>query len=152
MQAQSQNFVLIEGELYRKGLDELLLRCLSFLNIMEVTKQIHEGVCGAYQAEIKMRWLIRRHGYFWPTILSDCINYSKGCQQYQKYGSIQRIPVVELHSIVNPWPFKGWVMDLIGKIYPASSKGHNFILFSIDYFTKWVEAVPLKKVEQKDVI
>ena len=43
-------------------------------------------------------------------------------------------------------------MDLIGKIYPASSKGHNFILGSTDYFTKWVEVVPLKKVEQKDVI
>ena len=43
-------------------------------------------------------------------------------------------------------------MDLIGKIYPASSKGHNFILVAIDYFTKWVEAVPLKNVEQKNVI
>ena len=59
---------------------------------------------------------------------------------------------MELHSIVKPWPFKGWAINLIGKICPASSKGHNFILVSIDYFTKWVEAVPLKKVEQKDAI
>ena len=43
-------------------------------------------------------------------------------------------------------------MDLIRKIHPASSKGHNFILVSTDYITRWVEAVPLKKVEQKDVI
>ena len=41
-------------------------------------------------------------------------------------------------------------MNLIGKIYPTSSKGHNII--AIDYFTKWVEAVPLKKAEHKDVI
>ena len=59
---------------------------------------------------------------------------------------------MELYSFMEPWPFRGWVMDLIRKIYPASSKGHNFILVAIDYFTKWVEAVPLKKVEQKDVI
>ena len=58
---------------------------------------------------------------------------------------------MELHSIVKPWPFRGWAMDLIGKIYPALSKGHNFILVAIDYFTKWVEA-SLKKAEQKDVI
>ena len=58
---------------------------------------------------------------------------------------------MELLSTVKPWPFKGWAMDLIGKIYPVSSKGHNFILVAIDYFTKWVEAVPWKKVEQKDV-
>ena len=43
-------------------------------------------------------------------------------------------------------------MDLIEKIHPASSKGHNFILVAIDYFTKWVEAVPLKKAKRKDVI
>ena len=59
---------------------------------------------------------------------------------------------MELHSIVKPWPFKGWAMDLVGKIYAASSKEHNFILVTTDYFTKWVEVVPLKKAEQKDVI
>ena len=60
---------------------------------------------------------------------------------------------MELHSILKPWPLGGWAMDLIGKIYLTSSNGHNFILVAIDYFTKCVEAiVPLKKVEQKDVI
>ena len=43
-------------------------------------------------------------------------------------------------------------MNLIGKIYPASLKRYNFILVDTDYFTKWVEIVPLKKAEQKDVI
>ena len=152
MKAQLQNFVLIEGELYRKGLDGLLLRCLSFPDNMEVMKQVHEGVCGAHKVRIKMRWLIKRLGYFWSTILSGCINYSKGCQQCKKSGNIQRIPVVELHSIVKPWPFRGWAIDLIGKIYPTSLKGHNFILVATYYFTKWVEVVPLKKAKQKDVI
>ena len=106
LKAQSQNFVLMEGELYRKGLDGLLLRCLSFPNSMEVMKQVYEGVCGPHQVGIKIQWLIRRYGYFWPTIPRDCINYSKGCQQCKKYGSIQRIPAMELHSIVKPWPFR----------------------------------------------
>ncbi|XP_073014564.1 uncharacterized protein [Primulina eburnea] len=43
-------------------------------------------------------------------------------------------------------------MDLIGKIYLASSKGHSFILVATMFFTKWVEAVPLKRAEQGDVI
>ena len=81
VKAQSQNFVILERELYIKGLDGLLLRCLSCPDSMEVMKQVHERVCGAHQAGIKMRWPIKRHGYFWPTILGDCINYSKGCQQ-----------------------------------------------------------------------
>ena len=36
-------------------------------------------------------------------------------------------------------------MDIIGKIHPASSKGHSFILIATNYFTMWAEAVPLKK-------
>ena len=43
-------------------------------------------------------------------------------------------------------------MDMIGKIHPASSKGHEWILAITDYFTKWVEAVPMKKVKSEDVI
>ena len=39
-------------------------------------------------------------------------------------------------------------MDLIGKIHPTASMGHNFIVVATYYFTKWVEAVPLKKVQQ----
>ena len=119
---------------------------------MEVMKQVHEGVYGAHQSGVKIRWLIRIHDYFWPTILKDYITYSKGCQRCQRYGSIQRIPAVELNSIVKPSPFRGWAMDLIRKIHPTSSKGHNFILVATDYFTKWVDAVPLKKAKQKDVI
>ncbi|RVW74434.1 hypothetical protein CK203_058152 [Vitis vinifera] len=33
-----------------------------------------------------------------------------------------------------------WGIDIIGKISPKSSNGHEFILVAIDYFTKWVEA------------
>jgi hypothetical protein len=41
---------------------------------------------------------------------------------------------------------------LIGQIYPSSSKGYKFILAATDYFTKWVEAVPLKMATSKDII
>ena len=54
--------------------------------------------------------------------------------------------------MVKHWPFRGWTIDLIGKIYLALSKGYSFIIVAIDYFTKWVEAIPIKKVEQRDVI
>ena len=54
VKAQSQNFILLGGELYRKRLDGLPLRCLSFPDNMEVMKLVHEGVYGAHQAGIKM--------------------------------------------------------------------------------------------------
>jgi hypothetical protein len=56
-----------------------------------------------------------------------------------------------MNAIIKPWPFRGWGMDMISKINPPSSKGHH-ILAITDYFTKWVEAIPMKSVTSMGVI
>jgi transposase InsO family protein len=43
-------------------------------------------------------------------------------------------------------------MDMISKINPPSSKGQQYILAITGYFTKWVEAIPMKSVTSNDVI
>ena len=43
-------------------------------------------------------------------------------------------------------------MDMIGQINPPTSKGHKWILAAMDYFAKWVEAVPMKNVMARDVV
>ena len=57
-----------------------------------------------------------------------------------------------MHSIIKPWPFRGWELYFIGQINPPSSKGHRFVLVSADYFTKWTEAVPLKNMTHTEII
>ncbi|XP_045802291.1 uncharacterized protein LOC123895859 [Trifolium pratense] len=80
------------------------------------------------------------------------MDYAKGCQECQKHAGIQHVPASELHLIVKPWPFRGWALDLIGEIRPASSKNQRYILVGIDYFTKWIEVVALTNVDQEAVI
>ena len=65
---------------------------------------------------------------------------------------MQRAPTSAMNPFIKPWPFRGWGIDLIGQIYPPSSKNHKFILVATDYFTKWVEAIPLKIVTSKEMI
>nr|XP_009786020.1 PREDICTED: uncharacterized protein K02A2.6-like [Nicotiana sylvestris] len=43
-------------------------------------------------------------------------------------------------------------MDVIRTIELKASNGHRLILVSIDYFTKWVEAVTFKAVNKKAVV
>jgi IS30 family transposase len=57
-----------------------------------------------------------------------------------------------LNPIIKPWPFRGWGIDLIGQINSPSSKGHKFVLLATDYFTKWLEAIPLKKVTSENMV
>ena len=49
------------------------------------------------------KWLIRRLGYYWPTILEDCFKYYKGCQACQRFGKIQIVPA----SMMNPTSNRG---------------------------------------------
>jgi hypothetical protein len=133
-------------------LEGLLLKCLGLTEVNRLLHEVHEGACGIHQSTQKMKWLIRRSGYYWPTMLEDRFKYYKRCQTCQRFGKIQMVPVSVMNPIIKPWPLRGWGMDIIGKINPPSSKGHQYILAITEYFTKWVEAIPMKSVTSKDVI
>lgn len=124
----ARNFVLYKDQLYRKSADDLLLLCMGGSDAMKVMREVHQGICGAHQAGVKMRWLIQRHDYYWPTIVKDCIEFAQSCKECQIHGPLQCVPAALLHPIVRPWPFQSWVIDIIGKIHPLSSKQHASIL------------------------
>ena len=67
------------------------------------------------------------------------------------HGDLIHVPPSELHALTSPWPFSVWGIDIIGKISPKSSSGHEFILVAIDYFTKWVEATSYAKLNAAKV-
>ena len=143
-------YVLIDDELYRRTAEDLLLKCLDSDHARVAMGEVHEGICGTHQSAPKMKWLLRRAGFYWLTMLSDCFKYYKGCEECQWFENLQFVPTALMHSIIKPWPFRGWGLDFIGQINPPSSKGHCFVL--VDYFTKWTEAVPLKNMTHKEVI
>ena len=69
------------------------------------------------------------------------------------HDDLIHVPPSELHALTSSWPFSIWGIDIIGKISPKSSSGHEFILVAIDYFTKWVEAANknIKRILRKMV-
>lgn len=38
-------------------------------------------------------------------------------------------------------------MNLVGPVIPASSKGNHYILMTIDYATRFADAIPLQNIE-----
>jgi len=136
LRCKALKFVLLDDQLYHRIVDGVLLKCLNQEEAKVLMGEIHEGVCGAHQSANKMKWMIRRASYFWPTMLENCFKYYKGCQECQKFGNIQKSLASAMNLIVKPWPFRGWAIDLIGQIFPSSSKGHKFVLVATDYFTK----------------
>ena len=118
----------------------MLLLCLDCISIDRVMREVHEGVCGPHMEGHMLACKIIRTGYFWLTIETNCCQFVLRCPECQIHGDLIHVPPSKLHALTSPWPFSIWGIDIIGKISPKSSSGHEFILVFIDYFTKWVEA------------
>nr|CAN66964.1 hypothetical protein VITISV_013143 [Vitis vinifera] len=133
-------FVICGDTLYRRSIDGMLLLCLDRASANRVMREVHAGVCGPHMGGHMLARKIMRTGYFWLTMETDCCRFVQKCPECQIHGDLIHAPPLELHALTSPWPFSVWGIDIIGKVSPKSSSGHEFILIAIDYFTKWVEA------------
>nr|KYP40711.1 Uncharacterized protein Mb2253c family [Cajanus cajan] len=89
---QALNYVLLDNELYKRGFDGILFRCLGSHESYIAMAEIHEGICETHQAGKKMKWVLSRKGLYWPTMIKDCIEFAKSCEECQKHGPIQKVP------------------------------------------------------------
>lgn len=99
--------------------------------------EVHAGVCGGHQSGTKLQHQLKRLGYYWPTMMVNCIEYAKRyriCQLHNDYGHVSVKP---LHTTSFSWPFSKWGMDIVGPITPNSANRHYYILAMTDYFSKW---------------
>ncbi|KAK2428854.1 hypothetical protein QL285_027339 [Trifolium repens] len=101
------SYIIFENDLFKKTSEGILLKCLNETEAYIAISDVHSGTCGSHQAGYKMKWFLFRQGLYWPSMLKDCIEYAKGCQECQRHSRIQHVPASELHSIVKPWPFRG---------------------------------------------
>ena len=129
-------FLLDEEVLYKKGKDQVLLRCVNSSEANRIVEEIHEGVCGTHANGHKMAGQVIRAGYYWLTLERDCIQYAQKCHKCQIYSDKIYVPSTKLHVMAPPWPFLIWGMDVIRPITPKASNGHRFIFVAINYFTK----------------
>ena len=104
---KSIKYVLLDDQLYYKTFDGVLLKYLNQEEAKVLMDEEHEGICGAHQSSYKMKLIIRRSRYFGPTILEDCFEYYKRCQDCQHFGNIQKSPVSTMNPIIKPWSFRG---------------------------------------------
>jgi hypothetical protein len=116
-------FVLDDGELYRRIVDDFLLKCLCPDQARLAMAELHEGICGTHQSAPKMKWLLGRACFYCPTMIADCFRYYKGCEECQKQWDVQLVPAALMHPIIKPWPFRGWGLDLLARFILHHQRG-----------------------------
>ncbi|KAK3009312.1 hypothetical protein RJ639_013748 [Escallonia herrerae] len=145
LRVKTARYALVEGILYKKSFSLPYLRCLRPSESLYALQEVHEGICGQHLGGRTLAQKILRQGYYWPTMQKDAIEFTRRCDQCQKFAPLSHTPVAPLTSIVSPIPFAVWGMDLLGP-FPMASGQRRFVIVAIDYFTKWTEAESLATI------
>ncbi|KAL0295989.1 UNVERIFIED_CONTAM: hypothetical protein Sradi_6651000 [Sesamum radiatum] len=92
-----------------------------------------------------------RAGYFWPTMKQDAQQLVNKCVKFQKHPTLIHQPVKPLNATLSPYLFSQWGMDIVVP-FSITNGQRKFLIVAIDYFTKWVEAEPLARITEGEVM
>ncbi|XP_072084676.1 uncharacterized protein [Arachis hypogaea] len=71
LRREAAKYATIQGQLFRKGLSQPLLKCLHPDQTDYVLREIHEGCCGHHIRGKSLARKLVRAGYYWPSMMRD---------------------------------------------------------------------------------
>jgi ribonuclease HI/transposase InsO family protein len=149
LRIKAAKYTLMKEHLLKVSAFGAMLNCLHGTEINEIMKETHEGAAGNHSGGRALALKLKKLGFYWPTMISDCKTFTAKCEQCQRHAPTIHQPTELLRAGVAPYPFMRWAMDIVGPM-PASRQ-KRFILVMTDYFTKWVEAESYATIRANDV-
>ena len=113
-------------------------------------KELHEEICGSHTGGKSIAHRAITQGYWWPNMQNEVLEYTKKCDQCQRFAPNTHQPGGFLNPLSSPWPFAQWDLDIVSP-FPKAAGNKKYLLLGTDYFTKWVEVEPLVNIRNVDV-
>ncbi|GJS44794.1 reverse transcriptase domain-containing protein [Tanacetum coccineum] len=120
--------------LFRICADQIIRRCVSGHEALEILKACHEGPTGGHHSANLTARKVFDAGFFWPTIYRDAHSMIKSCDTCQRQGKISQRDEMPQNAIQVCEIFDIWGIDFMGPF--PSSKGNKYILVAVDYLLK----------------
>ncbi|XP_019178365.1 PREDICTED: uncharacterized protein LOC109173578 [Ipomoea nil] len=144
---KAPSFQIIDGQLYKQSFGGPLLKCLLRPEAEKIMAEAHRGICAAHQGAHTLARKLVVQGYYWPTMMRDCIEWISKCGVCQAFAKKDTRPATFYTPVTTAISFAKWGIDLLGPL-PVAPGGLKFCVIAIDYFTKWVEAEPLATITE----
>ncbi|GAU29444.1 hypothetical protein TSUD_150140 [Trifolium subterraneum] len=135
-------YTMVGGKLYKRAFSAFMLLCVSNTEACRILKEVHESSCRSHIGSRSLAGKVMRVGFYWPNPHDDAAGYVRTYDKCQRYSNLHHAPGEPLKSVISPWSFYMWGVDILGP-FPISTAQARWIIVAVDYFTKWVEALPI---------
>jgi hypothetical protein len=125
-----------------------LHRCLNHEEAESILNGYHNGACGGHLSRLVIGKKILRADYFLSSIFKYCVEEVHKCHPCQVFTWNMHSHTTPLHLVITVGPFTKWGVDFVN-CNPTSAGRNQHIIMAVDYFNKWVEAMPIVKFDGK---
>ncbi|XP_043699958.1 uncharacterized protein LOC122650622 [Telopea speciosissima] len=73
VRGRAARYTLIEGELYKRSITGLLLKCLTPTHAPNALTEVHQGICDSHMGGRHLAYKVLRVGLYWPNMQKDAI-------------------------------------------------------------------------------
>ncbi|XP_019160735.1 PREDICTED: uncharacterized protein LOC109157291 [Ipomoea nil] len=98
-------YQLVDNQLYIRSFGGPLLKCLPPSEAKQVIEEAHSGICAAHQGANTLARKLLVQGYYWPSMIQDCIQMIQSCHTCQKFAEKQNRPATFYTPVTTTIPF-----------------------------------------------
>ncbi|XP_019153548.1 PREDICTED: uncharacterized protein LOC109150025 [Ipomoea nil] len=113
---KAPSFQIIDGQLYKQSFGGPLLKCLLRPEAEKIMDEAHRGICAAHQGDHTLARKLVVQGYYWPTMMRDCIEWMSRCGVCQAFARKDTRPATFYTPVTTAIPFAKWGIDLLGPL------------------------------------
>ncbi|GKA29792.1 reverse transcriptase domain-containing protein [Tanacetum coccineum] len=130
--------------------DQVIRRCVHGQEAVDILTACHNGPTGGHHGANYTAKKVFDSGFYWPTIYRDTHDMVKSCDSCQRQGKISQRDEMPQNAIQVCEIFDVWGIDFMGPF--PSSRGNKYILVTVNYLSKWVEAKALPTNDARVVV
>jgi hypothetical protein len=75
-----KDFAIVDEHLYKKGISQPMLKCITEAEGIEPLHEVHRGICGSHSGPRALAAKVIRQGFYWLAIVCTANRVTHSCE------------------------------------------------------------------------